>query len=277
MTDSKDPLALGAMHLANRLSIATAGPDKGVPFPEAQGFEPDPSACGTARPSEVFDYLEAAAGRLPAFQWPLPLWPDDVAHLDNDHNRKYAPHLLVADDPIRLRIVMERAVVRAAAAQLIADGWLVRVYYGDSQHGGGESTADGKHELALRNTARGRIRHTLPGLDCFARCFCDRLGHSRADHALCCAGRGFKRELVFGKKLLCLLRDLVGNIPVQDLVMTEGQQHAPDRVMFGKAEQIPNLVELRDFFGGRRPTDQRLKRQVQWARVRLWCHVLVQK
>ena len=142
MTDSKDPLALGAMHLANRLSIATAGPDKGVPFPEAQGFEPDPSACGAARPSEVFDYLEAAAGRLPAFQWPLPLWPDDVAHLDNDHNRKYAPHLLVADDPIRLRIVMERAVVRAAAAQLIADGWLVRVYYGDSQHGEAGWTRD---------------------------------------------------------------------------------------------------------------------------------------
>jgi hypothetical protein len=65
----------------------------------------------------------------------LPLQPtaDDIAHLENDHSRRYTPHLLDPADPIRQRIIMERAVIRRAAQDLIAAGNWLRVFYGHDE------------------------------------------------------------------------------------------------------------------------------------------------
>lgn len=62
----------------------------------------------------------------------LPLQPtaDDLAHLESDHNRRYCAHLLDPANAIRQRIIMERAVIRRAVADLIAAGCWLRVFYG---------------------------------------------------------------------------------------------------------------------------------------------------
>ena len=62
----------------------------------------------------------------------LPLQPtaDDIVHLENDHSRRYAPHLLDPKNAIRQRIIIERAIIRRAIADILAAGNWVRVFYG---------------------------------------------------------------------------------------------------------------------------------------------------
>jgi hypothetical protein len=62
----------------------------------------------------------------------LPLQPtaDDIAHLETDLNRRCCKHLFDPNNEIRQRIIVERAVVRKAVADLIAAGNWIRVFYG---------------------------------------------------------------------------------------------------------------------------------------------------
>lgn len=68
----------------------------------------------------------------PAFPEPT---ADDLAYLESDHQRRYNPHLQDPTDRIRRRIIIERAIVRRAVADLIAAGYVLRVYYGDDNWG----------------------------------------------------------------------------------------------------------------------------------------------
>lgn len=63
----------------------------------------------------------------------LPLTPttDDIAHLETDLNRRTSKHLLDPADKIRQRIIMERAVVRRMAGDLIEAGYELRVNDGE--------------------------------------------------------------------------------------------------------------------------------------------------
>lgn len=68
----------------------------------------------------------------PAFPEPT---ADDLAYLESDHQRRYNPHLQDPNNPIRRRIIIERAIVRRAVTDLIAAGYVLRVYYGDDNWG----------------------------------------------------------------------------------------------------------------------------------------------
>lgn len=63
----------------------------------------------------------------------LPLQPtaDDLAHLESDTAKKLWPHLQNPADPIRRRIIMERAVIRRACTDMLAAGLQLRVYDGE--------------------------------------------------------------------------------------------------------------------------------------------------
>jgi hypothetical protein len=75
-----------------------------------------------------------------AITLPLVPTPDDLSKLESDHSRKYTPHLLDPADPIRQRIVIERAIVRRAVSDLIAAGCWVRVFYGPEEGWGCQRT-----------------------------------------------------------------------------------------------------------------------------------------
>lgn len=74
----------------------------------------------------------------------LPLQPttDDLAHFDVSGAHKSAKHLLDPADPIRQRIIIERAVVRRAVSDLLAKGYALRVNYGGDEGYGCERTTD---------------------------------------------------------------------------------------------------------------------------------------
>jgi hypothetical protein len=61
----------------------------------------------------------------------LPLTPttDDLAHFDVAG--KMSTYLLVPINPVRQRMLLERAVIRRAATDLIAAGFHLRVFYGN--------------------------------------------------------------------------------------------------------------------------------------------------
>jgi hypothetical protein len=63
---------------------------------------------------------------------PLQPTPDDLAYLENDHTRRYTPHLLDPANPIRQRIIMERAVIRRACTDMLAEGLELRVHDGEA-------------------------------------------------------------------------------------------------------------------------------------------------
>jgi hypothetical protein len=58
---------------------------------------------------------------------------DDIAYLHSEHNVRFCPHLQLANDPIRNRIIMERAVIRRALQDIIGAGCWVRVWYGQDE------------------------------------------------------------------------------------------------------------------------------------------------
>lgn len=53
-----------------------------------------------------------------SLQFPLQAQPDDLAHFER--SGKHYPHLLKEGDPIRTRMITERAIIRAAATGLLA-------------------------------------------------------------------------------------------------------------------------------------------------------------
>lgn len=96
----------------------------------------------------------------------LPLQPtaDDIAHLESAHSARFTPHLLNPADPIRQRIIMERAVIRRAITDILAAGNWVRVFYGDSEYGCDKTdnldiamraigACDDEHLLVFRNSS----------------------------------------------------------------------------------------------------------------------------
>jgi hypothetical protein len=66
-----------------------------------------------------------------AITLPLQPAPDDLAHFAATR----CDYLRVEGNPIRNRIIMERAVIRRAVTDLIAAGFTVRVYYGEGDYG----------------------------------------------------------------------------------------------------------------------------------------------
>jgi hypothetical protein len=80
----------------------------------------------------------------------LPLAPttDDLAHFDVSAGHGYK-HLLDPANPIRHRMLLERAVIRRAAEDLIAAGFHLRVFYGNEN--GDSSDYGGVHTQDLRN------------------------------------------------------------------------------------------------------------------------------
>lgn len=80
-----------------------------------------------AEPSELD--IEAQMGGL------MEPTKDDIEHLESDHNRQYNPHLLDPSNPIRRRIIMERAVIRRAVTDILAAGYSISIDYGEDELG----------------------------------------------------------------------------------------------------------------------------------------------
>lgn len=78
---------------------------------------------------------------------PLAPTPDDLAHFDVS-GASY-PHLKDPENPIRQRMLIERAVIRRAVEDLLAAGKTLRVFYGHEN--GDSSDYGGVHTTDLRN------------------------------------------------------------------------------------------------------------------------------